>query len=239
MRSVLRCLSRRHSTAVAYLALFAALGGTTYAAVTVTGKNIKDRTVTGRDVKNRSLGTSKLSATALSSLAGQRGPTGPQGPKGDGGERSPAGPIGATGPQGTTGLAGPQGPAGAQGPSGISGWEYVVTPYPGGRSLRREPRGRRSTARLARKPGALMALADSLGGICAYLNLPPGAQTSTISSTTTFVRAVRAGEVTAVARPLHAGRTVIVVQADMHDDSGRRVAQVTQTQAVLVAGPSS
>jgi 1,4-dihydroxy-2-naphthoyl-CoA hydrolase len=87
--------------------------------------------------------------------------------------------------------------------------------------------------------GALMALADSLGGICAYLNLPPGAQTSTISSTTTFVRAVRAGEVTAVARPLHAGRTVIVVQADMHDDSGRRVAQVTQTQAVLVAGPSS
>jgi 1,4-dihydroxy-2-naphthoyl-CoA hydrolase len=87
--------------------------------------------------------------------------------------------------------------------------------------------------------GALMALADSLGGICAYLNLPPGAQTSTISSTTTFVRAVRAGEVTAVARPLHAGRTVIVVQADMHDDSGRRVAQVTQTQAVHGAGPSS
>ena len=87
--------------------------------------------------------------------------------------------------------------------------------------------------------GALMALADSLGGICAYLNLPPGAQTSTISSTTAFMRAVRAGEVTAVARPLHAGRTVIVVQADIHDDSGRRVAQVTQTQAVLVAGPGS
>jgi hypothetical protein len=79
MRSILRQLSRRHSTAVAYLALFAALGGTAYVAVTVTGKNIKDGTVTGRDVKNRSLGTSKLSATALSSLAGQRGPTGPQG----------------------------------------------------------------------------------------------------------------------------------------------------------------
>jgi hypothetical protein len=131
MRSILRRLSRRHSTAVAYLALFAALGGTAYAAVTVTGKNIKDGTVTGRDVKNRSLGTSKLSATALSSLTGQRGPTGPQGPKGDGGERGPAGPTGATGPQATTGPAGPQGPAGAQGPTGISGWEYVVTPYPG------------------------------------------------------------------------------------------------------------
>jgi hypothetical protein len=41
MRSILKRLSRRHGTAVAYLALFAALGGSAYAAVTVTGKNIK------------------------------------------------------------------------------------------------------------------------------------------------------------------------------------------------------
>src|SRR3954454_24092788 len=59
--------------------------------------------------------------------------------------------------------------------------------------------------------GALMAFADSLGGICAYLNLPSGAQTATISSTTSFMRAVREGEVTGVTRPLHTGRTVIVV----------------------------
>ena len=81
--------------------------------------------------------------------------------------------------------------------------------------------------------GALMALADSLGGICAFLNLPSGAQTTTVTSTTSFMRGVREGEVTAVARPLHAGRRVIVVQTDLHDDGGRRVAQVTQTQAVL------
>ena len=81
--------------------------------------------------------------------------------------------------------------------------------------------------------GALMALADSLGGICAFLNLPEGAQTSTISSSTTFMRGVRDGEVTATARPLHTGRTVIVVQTELHDAEGRRVAQVTQTQAVL------
>jgi putative phosphoribosyl transferase len=81
--------------------------------------------------------------------------------------------------------------------------------------------------------GALMALADSLGGICAYLNLPPGARTATTSSATVFTRAVRDGEVTAVARPLHVGRTVIVVQTDLSDRAGRRVAQVTQTQAVL------
>jgi uncharacterized protein (TIGR00369 family) len=81
--------------------------------------------------------------------------------------------------------------------------------------------------------GALMALADSTGGLCAYLNLPPGASTATTSSATVFTRAVRDGEVTAVARPLHVGRTVIVVQTDLTDQAGRRVAQVTQTQAVL------
>jgi uncharacterized protein (TIGR00369 family) len=81
--------------------------------------------------------------------------------------------------------------------------------------------------------GVLMALADSLGGICAFLNLPPGALTATTSSATVFTRAVRSGEVTGVTRPLHVGRSVIVVQTDLTDDAGRRVAQVTQTQAVL------
>ncbi|HKE81366.1 MAG TPA: PaaI family thioesterase [Solirubrobacteraceae bacterium] len=84
--------------------------------------------------------------------------------------------------------------------------------------------------------GALMALADSLGGVCAYLNLPAGAQTTTITSSTSFMRAVREGEVTAVARPLHAGRSVIVVQTDLTDGAGKRVAQVTQSQAVLGGG---
>ena len=83
--------------------------------------------------------------------------------------------------------------------------------------------------------GALMALADTVGGICAFLNLPPGAGTATISSSTNMMRAVREGEVVAETRPLHVGRSVIVVQTDVRDDSGRLVAQVTQTQAVLVA----
>ena len=54
MRSMFRRLLGRHSTAVAYVALFAALGGSAYAAATITGKNIKDGTMTGKDVKNRS-----------------------------------------------------------------------------------------------------------------------------------------------------------------------------------------
>jgi len=81
--------------------------------------------------------------------------------------------------------------------------------------------------------GALMALADSLGGLCAFLNLPPGAGTATISSSTVFTRAVREGEVIAVTRPLHVGRSTIVVQTDLADQAGRRVAQVTQVQVVL------
>ena len=81
--------------------------------------------------------------------------------------------------------------------------------------------------------GAIMALADTLGAICAFLNLPPGAGTSTIESKTNFFSAVRTGHVEAAARPLHVGRRTIVVQTDVRDGTGRRVAQVTQTQAVL------
>lgn len=82
--------------------------------------------------------------------------------------------------------------------------------------------------------GALMTLADSLGALCAFLNLPPGAGTSTIESKTNFFRAVReGGEVQARSFPLHTGRTVIVVQTDLSDGAGKRVAQVVQTQAVL------
>jgi uncharacterized protein (TIGR00369 family) len=81
--------------------------------------------------------------------------------------------------------------------------------------------------------GALMSLADSLGGVCAFLNLPPGAGTATISSSTNMLRAVREGAVTGETRPLHAGRSVIVVRTELRDDAGRLVAQVTQAQSVL------
>jgi uncharacterized protein (TIGR00369 family) len=81
--------------------------------------------------------------------------------------------------------------------------------------------------------GALMGFADTLGGLCAFLNLPSGATTATIESKTNFFRAVREGTVTGVTRPLHVGRSFVVVQTDLTDDAGRHVAQVTQTQAVL------
>ena len=84
--------------------------------------------------------------------------------------------------------------------------------------------------------GALMGLADSTGGFCAFLNLPAGATgTATIESKTNFFSAVREGWVEAVSRPLHVGKRTIVVDTDLLDSTGRRVARVTQTQAVLAA----
>jgi len=80
--------------------------------------------------------------------------------------------------------------------------------------------------------GALMALADSCGGVCAFLNLPEGSTgTATIESKTNFMRAVRNGAVLASTTPLHKGRTMIVLESELRRDDGALVAKVTQTQA--------
>jgi len=81
--------------------------------------------------------------------------------------------------------------------------------------------------------GTLMALADTTGAVCAFLNLPEGATTTTVESKTNLLAAVRGGVVTATATPLHAGSTLIVVETTVHRDDGRLAAKTTQTQAVL------
>lgn len=79
--------------------------------------------------------------------------------------------------------------------------------------------------------GALMALADTCGGACAYLNLPEGALgTATIESKTNFLRGVQAGAAIATTRPLHQGRTLIVLETEIARDDGKLAAKVTQTQ---------
>jgi 1,4-dihydroxy-2-naphthoyl-CoA hydrolase len=80
--------------------------------------------------------------------------------------------------------------------------------------------------------GALMALADNSGGVCAFLNLPPGATgTATIESKTNFLRAVREGAVTARTRPLHRGRALVVLETELVRHDGKLAGKVTQTQA--------
>ena len=87
--------------------------------------------------------------------------------------------------------------------------------------------------------GAIMSLADSTGALCAFLNLPEGAAgTSTIESKTNFLRAVRSGHAEAISRPLHTGKTIVVIETDVVDADGRLCARVTQSQAVLRAETS-
>ena len=91
----------------------------------------------------------------------------------------------------------------------------------------------RCTAAGGMHGGALMAFADTLGGVCAFLNIEDGGTTATVESKTNFFRPVSAGRVTAVAQPVNVGRSLIVVQTELRDDAGRLVALTTQTQAVL------
>lgn len=82
--------------------------------------------------------------------------------------------------------------------------------------------------------GAIMTLGDTAGGMLSYLNLPPEATgTSTIESKTNFLSAVKSGTVTATARVLKAGRSVIVVESNLTDADGNAVAKIIQTQIVL------
>ncbi|MBO0703561.1 MAG: PaaI family thioesterase [Candidatus Dormibacteraeota bacterium] len=84
--------------------------------------------------------------------------------------------------------------------------------------------------------GALLTLADSLGGVCAYLNLREGQSTATLETKTNFIRAVREGHVEGRARPLHAGRSTIVVETRLVDPADRLISLTLQTQAVIEGG---
>lgn len=84
--------------------------------------------------------------------------------------------------------------------------------------------------------GALMAFADTLGGVATYVNLPPGARTTTIESSTKFLRAAPAGStVKAECTAFHKGRTTMVWQTLIHAEDGKLCAVVTQTQLVIPA----
>ncbi len=82
--------------------------------------------------------------------------------------------------------------------------------------------------------GAMMAFADSLGAVGAFLNLSPGARTTTLESKTNFIGGAQAGSVvTGVSTPLHVGRRSSVWQTRLEGEGGRLVALVTQTQMTI------
>jgi uncharacterized protein (TIGR00369 family) len=81
--------------------------------------------------------------------------------------------------------------------------------------------------------GTLMALADTVGAAATFLNLPPGATTTTLESKTNFFAAGRGGTVRAEATPLHRGRRTMVWQTRVTDEGGRLLSLTIQTQMVL------
>ncbi len=82
--------------------------------------------------------------------------------------------------------------------------------------------------------GAVMAFADTLGGVATFLNLKPGQGTTTIESKTNFVAGAPAGtKVTGECTAVHRGQRTMVWQTRITRPDGRLVALVTQTQLVL------
>ena len=82
--------------------------------------------------------------------------------------------------------------------------------------------------------GAVMALADNMGGTAAVANLPEGFITSTIESKTNFFAGIALGDTAhAECTPLHRGRTTSVWQTRITRGDGKLAAIVTQTQIVM------
>ena len=81
--------------------------------------------------------------------------------------------------------------------------------------------------------GYLMAVADSVGAACAWLNLPKDAKTTTIESKTNFIKGLTGGDIELVATPVHVGHTTIVVQTDITSEKDDLISRTIQTQAVI------
>jgi uncharacterized protein (TIGR00369 family) len=82
--------------------------------------------------------------------------------------------------------------------------------------------------------GAIMAFADTLGATGAFLNLPPGAGTTTMESKTNFIGSAKVGStVTGESTPVHVGKSTSVWTTRITREDGKLVAVVTQTQIVL------
>lgn len=82
--------------------------------------------------------------------------------------------------------------------------------------------------------GAVMAAADTLGAVGAFLNLPPNSRTTTLESKTNFLGAAPVNStVLAECTPLHGGKTTSVWQTVLRAENGKLLALVVQTQLIL------
>jgi uncharacterized protein (TIGR00369 family) len=84
--------------------------------------------------------------------------------------------------------------------------------------------------------GAFMAFADTIGAVATFVNLPPNTRTTTIESSTKFLRGAPVGStVRAECSAFHKGRTTMVWQTTIRSADGKLCAVVSQTQLVIAA----
>src|SRR3954466_7923748 len=93
-----RFFAHLRGNVVSYLALFVALGGTSYAALKLPANSVGTK-----QIKRHAVTPSKLSSGVLSSLRGGTGPKGDPGAKGDPGTNGAPGTNGTKGDKGDTG----------------------------------------------------------------------------------------------------------------------------------------
>ncbi len=152
-RRPLGYLRRHHATVLSLMAFASAVGGTSYAAISlptgsvgtaqlkpgavtlsklgrgaVNSEKVRDGSLVAADFRRGQLARGPRGQQGADGPQGPQGAAGPQGLAGPQGPGGPPGPVGAVGPQGPPGMPGPQGdtgPIGPTGPPGISQYAHV------------------------------------------------------------------------------------------------------------------
>jgi 1,4-dihydroxy-2-naphthoyl-CoA hydrolase len=86
--------------------------------------------------------------------------------------------------------------------------------------------------------GAAMAIADAVAACLSILFLPEGSRTTTVESKTNFFKGAKVGtEIICISKPLHIGKSFIVLQSELVDANNpmKKLSQITQTQAILTS----
>lgn len=154
-----------YSNVVSTLALFAALGGSLYAAVKIDGGHVRNGSLTRADLRARSL--TRQIDRALASRMGQRGVTGPAG------ETGPAGLKGETGAKGEQGPTGPAGPSDVETTPATTSDKSAATFSLGGKQLVSIGQMANLTTECCFTPGSGVVQVDSGDGRTAQLTHYP------------------------------------------------------------------
>lgn len=87
--------------------------------------------------------------------------------------------------------------------------------------------------------GASVALAETAASIGAYLAAPDGYTSFGLEINANHLRSIRSGKITAVATPLHKGRSTHVWNIEIRDEQSRLICVSRCTLAIVAAREES